>query len=166
MHVICTKIGLQRNVILSLHRAHQTSQLAANTHIALCTQQVVIQHVISYTPQACLRFTVAAGHASTGLCEQPMCLARGLSSWCTMAQVMKYKLATPMTGLDVGLKREWLIGQQLNTITGQDGELHGVHLPTVWSGLSACTRNMSLLCLCLSWSAVLACSQQSMCSQL
>lgn len=41
-------------------------------------------------------------------------------------QVMKYKLATPMTGLDVGLKREWLIGQQLNTITGQDGELHGM----------------------------------------
>ena len=40
-------------------------------------------------------------------------------------QVMKYKLATPMTGLDIGLKREWLIGQQLNTITGQDGELHG-----------------------------------------
>lgn len=38
---------------------------------------------------------------------------------------MKYKLATPMTGLDVGLKREWLIGQQLNTITGEDGELHG-----------------------------------------
>lgn len=41
-------------------------------------------------------------------------------------QVMKYKLVTPMTGLDVGLKREWLIGQQLNTITGQDGELHGM----------------------------------------
>lgn len=41
-------------------------------------------------------------------------------------QVMKYKLATPMTGLDVGLKREWLIGQQLNTITGEDGELHGM----------------------------------------
>ena len=40
-------------------------------------------------------------------------------------QVMKYKLATPMTGLDVGLKREWLIGQQLNTITGEDGKLHG-----------------------------------------
>lgn len=68
---------------------------------------------------------------------------------------MKYKLATPMTGLDVGLKREWLIGQQLNTITGQDGELHGMHLLTVRSGLSACTRNMSFLCLCLSWSAVL-----------
>lgn len=42
-----------------------------------------------------------------------------------LLKVMKYKLATPMTGLDVGLKREWLIGQQLNTITGQDGELHG-----------------------------------------
>ena len=42
---------------------------------------------------------------------------------------MKYKLATPMTGLDVGLKREWLIGQQLNTITGADGELHG----TLWN---------------------------------
>ena len=39
---------------------------------------------------------------------------------------MKYKLATPMTGLDVGLKREWLIGQQLNTITGHDGKLHGM----------------------------------------
>ena len=39
---------------------------------------------------------------------------------------MKYKLATPMTGLDVGLKREWLIGQQLNTITGKDGKLHGM----------------------------------------
>ena len=49
-----------------------------------------------------------------------------------MVQVMKYKLATPMTGLDIGLKREWLIGQQLNTITGEDGELHGMcsrHLP-------------------------------------
>ena len=45
---------------------------------------------------------------------------------------MKYKLATPMTGLDVGLKREWLIGQQLNTITGKDGKLHGAsahHFP-------------------------------------
>lgn len=42
-----------------------------------------------------------------------------------LLKVMKYKLATPMTGLDIGLKREWLIGQQLNTITGQDGELHG-----------------------------------------
>lgn len=42
---------------------------------------------------------------------------------------MKYKLATPMTGLDVGLKREWLIGQQLNTITGEDGELHGTLAP-------------------------------------
>lgn len=42
-----------------------------------------------------------------------------------VVQVMKYKLATPMTGLDIGLKREWLIGQQLNTITGDDGELHG-----------------------------------------
>lgn len=41
---------------------------------------------------------------------------------------MKYKLATPMTGLDVGLKREWLIGQQLNTITGEDGQLHGMHI--------------------------------------
>lgn len=41
-------------------------------------------------------------------------------------QVMKYKLATAVTGLDVGLKREWLIGQQLNTITGQDGQLHGM----------------------------------------
>ncbi len=40
---------------------------------------------------------------------------------------MKYKLATPMTGLDIGLKREWLIGQQLNTITGEDGKLHGIH---------------------------------------
>ena len=47
------------------------------------------------------------------------------------AQVMKYKLATPMTGLDVGLKREWLIGQQLNTITGEDGELHG----TLWTSV-------------------------------
>lgn len=42
-----------------------------------------------------------------------------------LLKVMKYKLATPLTGLDVGLKREWLIGQQLNTITGQDGQLHG-----------------------------------------
>lgn len=42
-----------------------------------------------------------------------------------LLKVMKYKLATPMTGLDIGLKREWLIGQQLNTITGEDGELHG-----------------------------------------
>lgn len=42
-----------------------------------------------------------------------------------LLKVMKYKLATPMTGLDVGLKREWLIGQQLNTITGEDGQLHG-----------------------------------------
>ena len=47
---------------------------------------------------------------------------------CVILQVMKYKLATPMTGLDIGLKREWLIGQQLNTITGQDGELHGMHV--------------------------------------
>lgn len=45
---------------------------------------------------------------------------------------MKYKLATPLTGLDVGLKREWLIGQQLNTITGQDGQLHG----TLCNGLA------------------------------
>ncbi|KAL0018651.1 hypothetical protein WJX77_001846 [Trebouxia sp. C0004] len=42
-----------------------------------------------------------------------------------LLKVMKYKLATPMTGLDVGLKREWLIGQQLNTLTGKDGQLHG-----------------------------------------
>ncbi|KAL3152933.1 hypothetical protein ABBQ38_012235 [Trebouxia sp. C0009 RCD-2024] len=42
-----------------------------------------------------------------------------------LLKVMKYKLATAVTGLDVGLKREWLIGQQLNTITGQDGQLHG-----------------------------------------
>ena len=46
-------------------------------------------------------------------------------------QVMKYKLATPMTGLDIGLKREWLIGQQLNTIVGADGELHGRQ----WQGI-------------------------------
>ena len=50
---------------------------------------------------------------------------------CVILQVMKYKLATPMTGLDIGLKREWLIGQQLNTITGQDGELHGTYIGLV-----------------------------------
>eukprot|EP00891_Asterochloris_glomerata_P006931 jgi/Astpho2/6931/Aster-01796 len=39
--------------------------------------------------------------------------------------VMKYKTLTPVTGIDVGMQREWLIGQQLNTLKGEDGKLHG-----------------------------------------
>ncbi len=38
---------------------------------------------------------------------------------------MKYKTLTPVTGIDVGMQREWLIGQQLNTLKGEDGKLHG-----------------------------------------
>lgn len=42
-----------------------------------------------------------------------------------MMQVMKYKAATPITGLDIGLKREWLIGQQLNQLADSKGQLQG-----------------------------------------
>ena len=63
---------------------------------------------------------------------------------------MKYKLATPMTGLDVGLKREWLIGQQLNTITGEDGKLHGMLLkpmqPSLHIAAVACNLCTNLPC--------------------
>lgn len=42
-----------------------------------------------------------------------------------LLKVMKYKFATPVTGLDVGLKREWLIGRQLNRLTDETGKLKG-----------------------------------------
>ncbi|KAK9814144.1 hypothetical protein WJX72_001224 [[Myrmecia] bisecta] len=42
-----------------------------------------------------------------------------------LLKVMKYKEAAPITGLDVGLKREWLIGQQLDRLKGDNGEIRG-----------------------------------------
>ena len=52
--------------------------------------------------------------------SQPLSAAR-----IAVPQVMKYKTLTPVTGIDVGMQREWLIGQQLNTLKGEDGKLHG-----------------------------------------
>lgn len=43
----------------------------------------------------------------------------------SLLKVMKYKAAVPITGLDIGLKREWLIGQQLNKLKDTDGKLQG-----------------------------------------
>ena len=55
--------------------------------------------------------------------QQP---SQNLSAACiAVPQVMKYKTLTPVTGIDVGMQREWLIGQQLNTLKGEDGKLHG-----------------------------------------
>lgn len=42
-----------------------------------------------------------------------------------LLKVMKYKAAVPVTGLDIGLKREWLIGQQLNKLKTPEGDLQG-----------------------------------------
>lgn len=42
-----------------------------------------------------------------------------------LLKVMKYKAAVPVTGLDIGLKREWLIGQQLNKLKTSEGDLQG-----------------------------------------
>eukprot|EP00891_Asterochloris_glomerata_P007374 jgi/Astpho2/7374/Aster-01965 len=38
-----------------------------------------------------------------------------------LLKVLKMKFAAPITGADVGLKREWIIGQHLNTL-GDDGD--------------------------------------------
>ncbi|KAK9817000.1 hypothetical protein WJX72_008078 [[Myrmecia] bisecta] len=42
-----------------------------------------------------------------------------------LLKVLKSKRMVPFTGADIGLKREWLIGQQLNKLKSKDGELHG-----------------------------------------
>ena len=40
-------------------------------------------------------------------------------------QVLKMKFAAPITGADVGLKREWIIGQHLNTLSDDGDEMSG-----------------------------------------
>ena len=45
-------------------------------------------------------------------------------------QVLKMKFAAPITGADVGLKREWIIGQHLNTLGDDGDEMSGAALHT------------------------------------
>jgi hypothetical protein len=43
-----------------------------------------------------------------------------------LLKVIKYKEATPVTGMDVTLQREWLIGQQINMLAaGPDEPIPG-----------------------------------------
>lgn len=42
-----------------------------------------------------------------------------------LLKVLKFKAILPITGNDIGLKREWIIGQHLNKLRGPRGELAG-----------------------------------------
>ncbi|CAK0786003.1 hypothetical protein CVIRNUC_009216 [Coccomyxa viridis] len=42
-----------------------------------------------------------------------------------LLKVLKFKAVLPITGNDIGLKREWIIGQHLNKLRGPKGELQG-----------------------------------------
>ena len=70
-----------------------------------------------------------------------------LSAACIVGlQVMKYKTLTPVTGIDVGMQREWLIGQQLNTLKGEDGKLHGARCVERWMYGSAPQLHLPVSC--------------------
>ncbi len=65
------------------------------------------------------------------------------------------KFAAPITGADVGLKREWIIGQHLNTLGDDGDEMSGaaLHTPSSRALNSLCLSHrpglatLSLLCL-------------------
>ena len=70
-------------------------------------------------------------HISATLCWHP-CRSLQLSRLpLPCVQVLKMKFAAPITGADVGLKREWIIGQHLNTLGDDGDEMSGAALHTL-----------------------------------